>query len=193
MALLAAQAAIGALALFAPHPDAAYRAAYLDHTVDCWQPDPAALAAIATADVIHPQALPPAAACALMPKGWNPADQWGVWSNGPAAQLNVPLRPADARLILHLRSYAPNAVQHVAWSQPGGPGGALAIQPGQTAALPIDLHPGQTPLHLTLQIQRVHAPLDTDVDDWRPIGVALIDITRLPAKPQDAQPLTPAQ
>lgn len=182
VALLAAQAGVLMLALFAPRAAPAYRAVYLDHTRDCWLADPARRPDLGGADIVAPRALPAADRCALLPKGWSPPDAWGVWSNGPLARLAVPLRPGDTVVSLRLRGYAPGRPQHVAWSSPGDGGSVSAVIPaGATLTLTIPVTPQSAAaglLGVALRIGEVHASLDTDVADWRAIGVALLDVTR---------------
>jgi hypothetical protein len=180
LALLGAQAAIAALAVFAPHPDAAYRATYLDHTADCWRPNLDAPASLGDADVIVPRILSASVACAVLPKGWLPPDDWGVWSNGALARIDLPIRPGDNRVTFRFRGYAPDVAQRLTWSLPGTPARSLDIPPTRLVPLTVTVPPGQDRLRLTLRIQHVHKAMDQDVRDWRAIGVALIDITRSP-------------
>jgi hypothetical protein len=180
--LIAVQAAVllGGIVWGRTAPD--YRATYIDHTMDCWLAEPPARVAardFAGAARIVPKDLSLSRACALLPQGWNAADQWGVWSAGNVARILVPFRPQDRRATLWLRGYAPNRAQHVVLAQPGLPDRSIDIPPGQTVAAAID-RPAtdDAVVPITLRIADIHDPLDADIADWRAIGVALIAVTR---------------
>jgi len=180
--LIAMQAAVllGGMVWGRSAPD--YRATYIDHRMDCWLPEPPAQAAarrFAGAARIVPKDLSAAQACAMLPQGWNAADQWGVWSAGKLARILVPFRPQDRRATLWLRGYAPDRAQHVVLAQPGVPDRSIDIPPGETIAAAID-RPAtdDAVVPVTLRIAEIHDALDTDIADWRPIGVALIAVTR---------------
>ncbi len=184
--LIGAQALVLASGVLWGRPPPDYRATYIDRTMDCWLPEPpAARAAVRFADAarIVPTNLTRPDACALLPKGWNPADGWGVWSNGAIARVLLPFRPQDRRATLRLRGYAPERSQRVVLVQEGVPARVIVIPPGATVSVavvraPADAASAAAIVPITLRIADVHDPLDTDVADWRAIGVALIDITR---------------
>jgi hypothetical protein len=185
--LIAVQAAVllGGMVWGRTAPD--YRATYIDHTMDCWLAEPPATVAarsFAGAARIVPKDLSAAQACALLPRGWSAADQWGVWSEGKVAQVLVPFRPQDRRATLWLRGFAPNRTQHVVLAQPGLPDRSIDIPPGETIAAEI-ARPAtdDAVVPITLRIADIHDPLDTDIADWRAIGVALIAVARDVAPP----------
>ncbi len=185
--LIALQATVllGGVVWGRPVPD--YRATYIDHTMDCWLPEPPARFAarsFAGAARIVPKDLSAPQACALLPQGWNATDQWGVWSEGQVARVLVPFRPQDRRATLWLRGYAADRAQHVVLARPGLPDRSIDIPPGQTVAVTIERPASDDSMvPVTLRIAQVHDPLDTDIADWRAIGVALIAMTREAAPP----------
>jgi hypothetical protein len=171
---------VGGLLWGHPRPD--YRATYIDHTIVCWLPEPPAaivLRSFGETARIVPKDLPPPLTCALLPQGWNPADSWGVWSDGTTARVLVPFRPQDRRATLQLRGYAPRRAQRVVVMQDGVPDRVIDIPPGTTISVDIVRDRRDDAIvPITLRIFDVHDPLDTEIPDWRAIGVALIDITR---------------
>ncbi len=162
-----------------PNANPAYRATYITHSMDCWLP-PGAPAFLPSADVIRPLALSPYQACALLPKGWNAGDASAVWSNGRIAELNIPLRPGDARVTLRLRGYSQILPQAVEILRSDAPPLSLTISPNTIASVTMAVMPGTSMLRLRIEIAHVHHPMDRDLMDWRAIGVALLDITRTP-------------
>jgi hypothetical protein len=124
-------------------------------------------------------------ACALLPQGWNAADDWGVWSQGKLARVLVPFRPLDRSATLTLVGYDPTRTQHVVLTQPGLPDRPIEIAPGATATVTIERPAANDDVvPITLRIAQVHDPLDTDIADWRAIGVALLAVTRDGAAPE---------
>jgi hypothetical protein len=117
------------------------------------------------------QAPPPG----LFGPGWYGAEDWGRWSQGPEAQLVLPLPPGPPprRLLLQARGLAPPLA--LALEAAGRPLPALLLDQPDLAWYGLDLPPLPAgPLHLVLRPAAWPSPAALGLSpDQRPLGVAL--------------------
>lgn len=179
--LLLAEAAVAVAALH-PHVGAAYRAFFIDHTINAWPPCHPAPSQIPREAVIRPERLSPAAACALLRFGWSRPESWGVWNQGPVARLAVPIaagtRFLEMTLIAHAR---PGQAQRVAVAVNGQQAGRFDIGAGGSTTLAVPLPPtgGRHTAHVTLHVSAPYSPLESgEGSDPRALGVGLISLRR---------------
>ena len=185
--LVAAQAAILGLALFAPRVSATHRAYYLDHTTQCWLRD--GQGDIPATDTIRPASLDPDTFCRLLPVGWALEEPFGrashgAWSSRAATEIRLPLRPGDRSVRLTLRGYAPDTpapgAQPVTISMPGAAPIAAQMPHRGEATLCVPVPPGvREALPIAIAIAHPGRPsLAGDAHDPRATGLELVEIRR---------------
>lgn len=179
--LITGQAGVVLAGLFWPRVTQAYRATYIDQSRDCWLPAEAP-AFQPPQNVIVPFNLSGTDACSLLPKGWNTRDATNIWSNGHEASINVPLRPGDVSVTLRLQGYSQNIPQIIEISTAGAAPQRLEILPGTVGKVSLPAVKSGNMQRIDINIAHVHRPTDTDVLDWRAIGISVLDIERVPRR-----------
>ncbi|HEY8612533.1 MAG TPA: hypothetical protein VIL69_14750 [Roseomonas sp.] len=155
-----------------------YKARFIDQSTECLEvPPPPVLEALPAQLPVRGASRPRCSA--LLPLGWHPAEDWGVWSASPRATLAFTLapgvQPAELRLVLHLHG----AEQHPR-SLTILVNGAPAMTERLTHADPVEITipgtrlPAGATHRVTLRLDRLYSPrrLGTG-QDTRPLGIAL--------------------
>jgi hypothetical protein len=120
----------------------------------------------------------------VMGKGWSTIEGDFVWSEGPVAELRLPVDPQRARMLtLDLGSFVPGYEVHIDVHAVvnGKPAGTWAFYPTERRRrITLDLggDPGAAQ-HIELQIDKPVRPIDYNISqDARRLGVSLYGIRK---------------
>ncbi len=180
-----------AVAFLAAHPrvDAEYEAHFVNRTADCW-----VSRALRTGSVTQPVTVELGStgypeACRYLRLGWFELENWGVWTSGTKATLELPRR-SDARAIeLTVRAAPlPNPIIHARFAL-NGQVVEEEVQPGTTKTvillLPAEGEPYDPDAQLTFQDYAIvpnlpFRPNRFPKDEMRRVGLGLTTIRYLP-------------
>jgi hypothetical protein len=116
------------------------------------------------------------AAKEILLTGWHEAEDWGCWSNGHAAVLELPMaEPPKGRLLLEL-DIAPSPLRPMLTLSVNGHTLAptIPMDGGNQWLLPEDATKGKSWLWVTLTVSETIRPADTDASaDGRTLGIGL--------------------
>jgi len=196
---LLATAGLGAGYLFVaflaahPHVDTEYTAHFVHRTADCWVPqalrrgDAAQPAVVELGPTGYPEA------CQYLRMGWFELEDWGVWSFGTKATLELPRRPGAHAVELTFRAApVPNPTIRVSFVL-NGQTMQSEVDPGTTKTITIPLPPEGEPydpdMQITCQDTATIPNLPPRPDRYpkggtRKVGLGLVAIRYIAAEPE---------
>jgi hypothetical protein len=177
LVILSGEGLVTALGLFHPRVDAAYRTYFIEDQRSCYVPPPltAAFQAGLRQDDITVARLDADSQCYLLRKGWYPVENWGVWSDGKTASIELPVPPGRRHLSLSLTSFALNNQQSVSISINRQSAGTffLAANRPTMIRLTVPANAGNS-LVIAFHAREAAAPSDyMPTDDTRELGIGL--------------------
>jgi len=179
-----------------PHVDAEYKAHFINRTADCWIPRTLRTGSMTQPMTVEFGSTGYPEACRYLRLGWFELENWGVWTIGTKATLELPRRPNVSAIELTVRAAPlPNPVIHARFAL-NGQVVEDEVQPGTTKVvtllLPAESEPYDPHEQLIFQEYAIIPNLPFKPNRYpkggmRRVGLGLIAIRYLPVQPADCK------